>query len=122
MEPTLVQEIKRAQVLDEELVAQLEAVQRGESSDFEVRDGGFLYFQGQLCVPALEDLRDRILREAHRSPFSVHPGSNKMYQDLRPFFWWPCMKRDVSEFVTRCLACQQVKAEHQVPSGLLQPI
>ena len=75
-------------------------------SDFEVRDGGFLYFQHRLCVPALEDLRDRILREAHRSPFSVHPGNNKMYQDLRPFFWWPCMKRDVSEFVTRCLACQ----------------
>ena len=69
-------------------------------SDFEVRDGGFLYFQGRLCVPALKDLRDRILREAHRSPFFVHPGSNKMYQDLRPFFWWPCMKRDVSEFVS----------------------
>ena len=52
----------------------------------------------------------------------MHPGSTKMYQDLKTSYWWSGMKRDVSEFVTKCMVCQKVKAEHQVPSGLLQPI
>ena len=52
----------------------------------------------------------------------MHPGSIKMYQDLKVSYWWSEMKRDVSEFVTKCLVCQKVKVEHQVPSGLLQPI
>ena len=52
----------------------------------------------------------------------MHPGSTKMYQDLKVSYWWFGMKRDVSEFVTKCLVCQKVKAEYLVPSGLLQPI
>nr|GFD28750.1 putative reverse transcriptase domain-containing protein [Tanacetum cinerariifolium] len=57
-----------------------------------------------------------------RSPFSVHPGSTKMYHDLKQHFWWSGMKRDVATFVSRCLVCQQVKIEHQRASGLLQPL
>ncbi|KAA3467292.1 integrase [Gossypium australe] len=53
---------------------------------------------------------------------SVHPGSSKMYNDLKKMYWWLTMKRDISEFVSRCLICQQVKAKHQVPSGLFQPM
>ena len=52
----------------------------------------------------------------------MHPSSTKMYQDLNTSLWFSGMKRDVLEFVTKCLGCQKVKAEHQVPSGLLQPI
>ena len=52
----------------------------------------------------------------------MHLGSTKMYQDLKVLYWWSGMKRDVSEFVTKCMVCQKVKVEHQVPSGLLQPI
>ena len=52
----------------------------------------------------------------------VHPGSNKMYNDLKKMYWWPGMKRDIFEFVSKCLICQQVKAEHQLPSRLLQPV
>ena len=52
----------------------------------------------------------------------MHLGSTKMYQDLKVSYWWSGMKRYVLEFVTKCLVCQKVKAEHQVPSGLLQPI
>ena len=63
-----------------------------------------------------------ILNEAHSSRLSVHPGSTKMYNDLKQHYWWHGMKRDISDFVSKCLICQQVKAEHQVPSGLLQPI
>lgn len=52
----------------------------------------------------------------------MHPGSTKMYWNLKPYYWWPTMKKDVTEFVSRCLTCQQVKAEHQVPTGKLQPL
>nr|GEY12159.1 putative nucleotidyltransferase, ribonuclease H [Tanacetum cinerariifolium] len=62
------------------------------------------------------------IEEAHSSPFPVHPGSMKMYHDLKQHFWWSGMKRDVATFVSRCLVCQQVKIEHQRASGLLQPL
>ncbi len=52
----------------------------------------------------------------------MHPGSTKMYHDLKPFYWWTGMKKDIVDYVSKCLTCQQVKAEHQVPSGLLNPI
>nr|GFD44613.1 putative reverse transcriptase domain-containing protein [Tanacetum cinerariifolium] len=67
-------------------------------------------------------LREALLTEAHSSPFSVHPGSIKMYHDLKQYFWWSGMKRDVATFVARCLICQQVKIEHQRASGLLQQL
>ncbi|KAA3480659.1 integrase [Gossypium australe] len=63
-----------------------------------------------------------ILNEAHNSRLTVHPGSTKMYNDLEQFNWWHGMKRDISNFVSKCLICQQIKAEHQIPSGLLQSI
>ena len=73
-------------------------------------------------VPQLTDLREEILREFHCSRFSVHPGGTKMYQDLRRQYYWSGMKRHVGDFVRRCLTCQQVKAEHQKPARLLQPL
>nr|GFB59529.1 retrotransposable element Tf2 [Tanacetum cinerariifolium] len=76
----------------------------------------------RLVVPNDSSLRDVLLTEAHSSPFSVHPGSTKMYHDLKQHFWWSGMKRDVATFVARCLICQQVKIEHQRASGLLQPL
>ena len=81
-----------------------------------------MYYKDQVCVPDDNDLRKAILEEAHSGSFAIHPGSTKMYQDLKMSFWWSGMKKDVSEFVTKCLVCQRVKAEHQVPSGFLQPI
>ncbi|GJT65018.1 putative reverse transcriptase domain-containing protein [Tanacetum coccineum] len=58
--------------------------------------------------------------EAHKSKCSVHPGADKMYYDLRDRYWWPGMKKDIAEYVSKCLTCLKVKAEHQRPSGLLQ--
>ncbi|KAA3457139.1 Retrotransposable element Tf2 [Gossypium australe] len=75
-----------------------------------------------VCVPRDDELIQKILLEAHSGCLSVHPSGTKMYNDLKKWYWWPSMKKDFSEFVLRCLICQQVKAEHQVPSGLLQPI
>ncbi|GJW19848.1 putative reverse transcriptase domain-containing protein [Tanacetum coccineum] len=58
--------------------------------------------------------------EAHKSKYSVHPGADKMYYDLRDRYWWPGMKKDIAMYVSKCLTCLKVKAEHQRPSGLLQ--
>ncbi|KAG8472318.1 hypothetical protein CXB51_034271 [Gossypium anomalum] len=76
---------------------------------------------GRICALRNSDLIQMILNEAHISHLSIHPGT-KMYNDLKQLYWWHGMKRDISEFVSKCLICQQVKVEHQVPSGLLQPI
>ncbi|GJY17399.1 putative reverse transcriptase domain-containing protein [Tanacetum coccineum] len=76
----------------------------------------------KLCVPEDPTLREALMTEAHSSPFSIHPGSTKMYHDLKQHFWWSGMKRDVATFVSKCLICQQVKIEHQRASGLLQPL
>lgn len=70
-------------------------------------------------MPNSEEIRREILEEAHGSRFSVHPGSTKMYRNLRESFWWNNMKNEVAEFVAKCLVCQQVKSEHQKPAGLL---
>ena len=63
-----------------------------------------------------------MLGETHCSRFTVHPGGNKMYRDLKKKFCWDNMKREIAQYVSKCLTCQQVKAEHQKPSGLLQPL
>ena len=61
-----------------------------------------------------------ILEEAHCSRYSIHPSEAKMYHNLRQNYWWGGMRRDIADFVARCLCCQQVKAEHMRPGGLLQ--
>ena len=71
-----------------------------------------LLFKERICVPDVEDLRNEIMSEAHETPYTAHPGSTKMYQDLKQNFWWDGMKSDVATFVERYLACQQVKALH----------
>ena len=62
------------------------------------------------------------MEEAHCSAYALHPGSTKMYRTIKENYWWSGMKRDIAEFVARCLICQQVKAEHKKPSGTLQPL
>ena len=62
------------------------------------------------------------MSEAHRSKLSVHPESTKMYKDLKRLYWLRGMKRDVAQFVSKCMICQQVKAEHQKTGGTLQPL
>ena len=83
---------------------------------------GSLRYGGQVVVPQLTDLRKEILREFHYSRFVVHPGGTKMYRDLRRQYYWSGMKRHIGDFVRRCLTCHQIKAEHQKPVRLLQPL
>ncbi|GJY49811.1 putative reverse transcriptase domain-containing protein [Tanacetum coccineum] len=65
------------------------------------------------------DLRTVIMHESHKSKYSIHPGSDKMYQDIKKLYWWPNMKAEVATYVRKCLTCAKVKAKHQRPSGLL---
>ncbi|KAJ0432655.1 putative nucleotidyltransferase, Ribonuclease H [Helianthus annuus] len=81
---------------------------------------GMLRLNGRIWVPVYGGLQDVILQEAHSSKYSVHPGADKMYQDLKANYWWIGLKKSVAEHVAKCLTCAQVKAEHQKPSGLLQ--
>ena len=69
-------------------------------------------YQDRLCVPYMDDLRTRIIAEAHGSKFFIHPGSTKMYHDLNHIYWWDGMKKDITEYVAKCPNCQQVKAEY----------
>ena len=79
-------------------------------------------FGNRLCVPDVDNLHREILNEAHNAPYAILPGTTKIYKTLRQHYWWTKMKNNVAEFVTRCLICQQVKAEHQAPVGRLQPL
>ncbi|KAA3487041.1 integrase [Gossypium australe] len=97
-------------------------VQRGETVDFGLNSEGVLCFRGRICMLKDSKLRQMILRETYCSPYDMHPGESKMYRDLCELYWWPGLKREVTDFLSKCLTCQQVKAEHQLPSGLLQPV
>ncbi|KAL0405804.1 UNVERIFIED_CONTAM: Transposon Ty3-G Gag-Pol polyprotein [Sesamum latifolium] len=91
-------------------------VQEGKNDQFVIQDDGMLLNGKRMCVPNEEELRTEIMHETHYAPYAMHPGSTKMYRDWRPYYWWPTMKKDVAEFMARCLTCQQVKAEHQAPA------
>ena len=121
-QPILKQMIIDAQKNDEELQKKLQMVRDGDKTKFLEKEAGSLYFQHRLCVPNDKELKKKLLFEAHNTVFTMHPGGNKMYQDLKQFYWWKGMKRDVTEYVSKYLTCQQVKAEHQVPTGLLNPL
>ncbi|KAG8473020.1 hypothetical protein CXB51_034916 [Gossypium anomalum] len=120
--PLLIHQILESKKVEDELVAKQAECVLNMESEFQIDDNDCLTFKSRLCVPRNSELISMILSEAHSSRMSVHPGSTKMYNDLKRQFWWPGMKRDIFDFVSKCLICQQVKAEHQVPSGLLQPI
>ncbi|GJT32237.1 putative reverse transcriptase domain-containing protein [Tanacetum coccineum] len=87
---------------------------------FETRSDGIQCFEGRIWLPMFGGLRDLIMHESHKSKYSIHPGSDKMYQDLKKLYWWPNMKAEIATYVSKCLTCAKVKAEHQKPSGLLQ--
>jgi len=87
---------------------------------FHLDGEGVLWFKNRLVVPKDLELRKQILDEAHLSRYSIHPGSNKMYQDRRQQFWWTRMKREVAKYVSECDVCRRVKASHLKPAGMLQ--
>ncbi|KAA3480039.1 integrase [Gossypium australe] len=100
------------QQCDTELQAKRVQCESNRDSDFHIGFDDCLMFRDRICVPKNFELIQKILQEAHSGCLSVHPGSTKMYNDLKQLYWWSRMKRDISKFLSRCLVCQQVKAEH----------
>nr|GEX46189.1 putative reverse transcriptase domain-containing protein [Tanacetum cinerariifolium] len=80
---------------------------------------GTLCLHGRSWLPCYGNLRSVIMHKSHKSKYSIHPGSEKMYQDMKKIYWWPNMKADIATYISKCLTCAKVKDEHQRPSGLL---
>jgi hypothetical protein len=118
----LLQEIQKGQVEDGKIQEIKRNIKEEKSPGFSEDEEGVLWYKGRICVPNVKELKDKIFCEAHESAYSIHPGGNKMYHDLNATYWWYEMKRDVAEYVALCDTCQRVKAEHQRPAGLLQPL
>ncbi|KAG8491031.1 hypothetical protein CXB51_014171 [Gossypium anomalum] len=91
--PMWLDQIKDKQLGDKSLELRFRQIEAGTTTDFGIDRDGVLCFRGRICVPNDEDLRLSILREAHSSPYAMHPGGNKMYKDLRELYWWPRLKR-----------------------------
>ncbi|GKA54783.1 putative reverse transcriptase domain-containing protein [Tanacetum coccineum] len=85
----------------------------------EPRADGTLCLNGRSWLPCYGNLRSVIMHKSYKSKYSIHPGSEKMYQDIKKLYWWPNMKADIATYVSKCLTCAKVNAEHQRPSGLL---
>jgi hypothetical protein len=124
VEPTLQEQIVRAQVEDKgvQVIKDMIKQKAEKYKCFRQDIKGILWFGDRLVVPKDPELRKKRLDEAHLSKFSMHPGSNKMYHDLRTLYWWTRMKREISKYVSECDTCQRIKASHLKAAGPLQPL
>ena len=121
--PSLLSKVIESQGQDTEVLSIRDQVRSGMGDEgWAIHTNGSLRYKGRVVVPQLIELREEILRDFHCSSFAVHLGGTKMYRDLRRQYYWSGMKRHIRDFVRRCLTCQQVKAEHQRLTGLLQPL
>jgi hypothetical protein len=124
VEPTLQEQIIMAQIGDKGNLVIKEMLEQklDKYKCFHQDSKGFLWFEDRLVVPKNPELRKKILDEAHLSKFSLHPGSNKMYHDLRSLYWWTRMKREITKYVAECDTCQRIKASHLKVASTLQPL
>jgi len=118
----ILERVREAQQHDRLIQEVRKRITDGRPREFSIDEHDVVHFRGRLCVPHKSDVKMDILIEAHRTPYTVHPGETKMYRDLKLSFWWKRMKVDISKYVASCGVCQQVKAEHKRPAGLLQPL
>jgi hypothetical protein len=107
----LEQDIWKGELEDAKIQEIKEQIKEDKAPEFSVDEKGMLWYKKRLYVPKVKEMRELILREAHDSTYSIHPGSTKMYHDLRSRYWWYGMKRVVAEYVALCDNCQRVKAE-----------
>ncbi|KAJ8758508.1 hypothetical protein K2173_000229 [Erythroxylum novogranatense] len=103
------EKVRELQVQDPELSKLREEVQRGKEFGMVLSDDRLLTVRNRLCIPDVKEVKNEILDEAHNAPYAMHPGNTRMYRDLREHFWWRGMKKDVAEYVSKYLVCQQVK-------------
>jgi hypothetical protein len=107
VEPTLQEQIVRAQIEDKgvQMIKEMVKQKAEKYKCFRQDSNGILWFGDQLVVPKDPELRKKILDEAHLSKFSMHPGSNKMYHDLKSLYWWTRMKREIAKYISECDTC-----------------
>lgn len=120
--PMLLDEIHEKQKQDPQCICWKQMVEGGMDIGFHINHEGMLYKGTRVCVPNDEQVRGKVLKDGHDSMFAIHPGTTKMYQDLKRTFWWPGMKSDVVNFVSKCDICKKVKADHKKPGGVLNPL
>ena len=97
VEPILMNRIREAQ--NGELEKIKVVIKLGKAEDFREDEQGTIWFGKRICVPKDSKIRKLIFQEAHESPYSLHPGNTKMYEDLKEIFWWTNMKRDNAEYI-----------------------
>ncbi|GKE41146.1 reverse transcriptase domain-containing protein [Tanacetum coccineum] len=91
----------------------------GMIKKLELRADVTLCLNGRSWIPCRGNLKELSMNESHKSKYSVHPGSEKMYQDLKKLYWWLNMKAEIATYVSKCSTCAKVKAEYQKSSSLL---
>ena len=122
IQPTLLEQIKQGQKHDQEGERLIRAIKNRKRKELRLDDEGIIRHGNRIWVPDVDELRKTVMKEAHSSAYSIHPGSTKMYKDIKKYYWWENMKRDVAEYVSKCLTCQQIRVEHMRPGGELQPL
>jgi hypothetical protein len=124
VKPTLHDQIIMAQLSDKghQIIKRMLNQKVDKYKCFRQDNKGILWFEDGLVVPKDPEIRKKILDEAHLSKFSMHPGSNKMYHDLRSLYWWTRMKREIAKYVSKCDTCQRIKASDLKIAGTLQPL
>jgi hypothetical protein len=120
--PTIKEDIIATQRMDVEMGHLRQRMESGEAQYFRQDADGVLWFKNRLVVPKDFELHRKIMDEAHCSRYSIHPGTNKMYQDLEQNFWWTRMKREIAKYVSECDTYRRIKADHLRPTGNLQPL
>jgi hypothetical protein len=118
--PSIKEDVIAAQRTDVGMGHLCQRLELGETQCFQQDAEGVLWFKDRLVVPKDFELRRKIMNEAHCSWYSIHLGTNKMYQDLKNF-WWTRMKREIAKYVFKCDTRRRVKVDHLRPAGNLQP-
>ena len=112
VQPTLEDSIRKAQGSDKDLMKICKYTGENKAPEFRVDDKRTLWYKDRICVPKEGNFRQIIMDKSHNSAYSIHPGSTKMYLDLKQKYWWNGMKSDIAQFVAHCNICQRIKAEH----------
>jgi hypothetical protein len=122
LESILLQRIIDAQRNDKGMKYIHEKIEAGKANCFRKDDQGIVWFNDRIVVPKNDEVRHQILDEAHLSRYSIHPGSTKMYQDLKQHYWWTKMKIEIARYVAKCDTYRRVKAIHMKTVGPLQSL
>jgi hypothetical protein len=89
---------------------------------YQLLNDGILTYKERLYILNCDELNRFMMDELHKRPYTGHPRYQKMITTTRKQFYWPGLKKDIADYLAKCLECQQVKAKHQHPTGLLHPL